>query len=48
MIKMNFRYYKMNFHAPGLKGPPVASSNRIACPSVRPSLCVSVCVVVCP
>ena len=30
------------FYAPGLKGPPGASSNRIVCPSVRPSVCLSV------
>ena len=45
---MNFKYNKINFDAPGLKGPPVASSNRIVCPSVRPSVCVSGCVFVCP
>ena len=39
---MNFKYYKINFYAPGLKGPPWASRNRIVCPSVRPSVCVSV------
>ena len=34
----------MHFYAPGLKGPPGASSNRI----VRPSVCLSVCLSVCP
>ena len=32
------------FYAPGLKGPPGASSNRI----VRPSVCLSVCLSVRP
>ena len=31
------------FYAPGLKGPPGASSVRIVCPSVRLSVCPSVC-----
>ena len=29
---------KWNFYAPG-GGPPGASSNRMVCPSVRPSVC---------
>ena len=33
------RHRKNAFYAPGLKGPPGASSNRI----VRPSVCLSVC-----
>ena len=33
-----------NFYAPGLKGPPGASSNQI----VRPSVCLSVCLSVIP
>ena len=32
-----------NFYALGLKGLPGASSNRIVRPSVRPSVCLSVC-----
>ena len=31
------------FYAPGLKGPPGASSNRIVRLSVRPSVCLSAC-----
>ena len=31
------------FYAPGLKGPPGASNNRIVRPSVHPSVCLSVC-----
>ena len=31
-----------HFYAPGLKGPPGASSNRIVRPSVCPSVCLSV------
>ena len=34
----------IHFYAPGLKGPPGASSDR----SVRPSVCLSVYVFVCP
>ena len=32
-----------SFYASGLKDPPGTSSNRIVCPSVRPSVCLSVC-----
>ena len=32
----------MYFYAPGLKGPPGASSNRIVRLSVRPFVCLSV------
>ena len=28
------------FYAPGLKGPPGASSSRIVCLSIRPSACL--------
>ena len=33
----------LHYYAPGLKGPPGASSNWIVCPSVRLSVCLSVC-----
>ena len=36
------------FYAPGLKGPPGASSNRIVRLSVRPFVCPSVCLSVIP
>ena len=46
MIKTYERVSKTPFYAPGLKGLPGASSNRIVrpsvCPSVRPSVCLSV------
>ena len=42
ILKINI----LSFYAPGLKGPPGASSNRIVCPSVclsvRPSVRLSV------
>ena len=34
--------FPYHFYAPGLKGPPGASSVWIVCPSVRPSVCPSV------
>ena len=37
-----------HFYAPGLKGPPGASSVWIVRLSVRPSVCPSVCLSVCP
>ena len=36
------------FYAPGLKGPPGASSNQIVRPSVCLSVCLSVRLSVCP
>ena len=36
------------FYAPGLKGPPGASSNRIVRLSIRPSVYLFVCPFVCP
>ena len=43
----NYRHFSIlnssnHFYAPGLKGPPGASSNRIACLSVRLSVRLSV------
>ena len=40
--------WRDNFYAPGLKGPPGASSVWIVRLSVRPSVCLSVCLSVCP
>ena len=36
-------YNFLVINAPGLKGPPGASSNRIVCLSVPLSVCLSVC-----